>query len=329
MPTPAELWQQRQRLVTDATAAAVVRAWARVRTSDVQRTFEAVLPELIASVTAGQLAAATGAQQYVAAVVIADGLTPAPVASVDPRRFAGVTSDGRTTVGLLTQPLIRTLYLRTRGADDTTALAGGRESLRTLVRTEVYDTGRDAVSVAMGLEERVTGYTRQVTLPACGRCILLAGKFYRRNAGFDRHPACDCTHAIATQVIAPGEVDQDPRRLFDGMTTEQQDRAFGQVNAEVIRRGGDIGQVVNARRGMATAGSNWTTEGATSRSAYGRSRGATQGRLVQQDRVRESSQREQAGKRLAAPRPSPGALLRFAGDDPEQFARALSRAGYL
>lgn len=311
MPTPAELWQLRQRQVTDATAAAVVRSWGRVRMSDPQRTFEAVLPELLAALTAGQLAAATGADLYVAAVVRADGLSPEPLATVAPRRFAGVVSDGRPLVGLLTQPLLRSLYLRTRGADDATALLGGRESLRTLVRTEIFDTGRDAVSVASALDRTVKGYVRVVNLPACDRCIVLAGRFYSRSRGFSRHPRCDCSMQPRTRVVKSGEVDQEPRKLFDGMTAQEQDKAFGKTNADVIRRGGEVGQVVNARRGMATAGSNWTTEGTTSRGAYGRSRGATRG-----------------GSR-AAPRPSPGALLRFAGDDPETFARALEGAGYL
>lgn len=306
-----------------------MQAWARVRAGDAQRTFEAALPQLLATVTAGQLAAASGAEQYVGAVLAVDGLSPAPVASVSAARFAGVASDGRSLVGLLTQPLLRTLYLRTQGADDAAALAGGRLSLETLVRTEVFDTGRDAGQVASALERQVVGYVRQVNSPACGRCILLAGKFFKRNAGFDRHPRCDCQHVPATQVMKPGEIDQDPRMLFNGMTREQQDRAFGKDNAEVIRRGGDIGQVVNARRGMATAGSNWTREGTTSRGAYGRSQGATQGRFSRAERGRESSRREQAGKRLARPRPSPGFLLEQAGDDPEKFALALERAGYL
>lgn len=257
-----------------------------------QRSFETALPDILASVVAGQLAAATGAEQYVAATLAAAGLSPAPVASVAPVRFAGVVSDGRSLVGLLTQPLIRTLYLRTQGADDALALNGGRLSLETLVRTEVYDTGRDAGQVASALEPQVVGYTRQVTSPSCGRCILLAEKFFKRNAGFDRHPRCDCQHVPATRRV---EVDQDPRRLFDGMTSAQQDAAVGKVNAEVIRRGGDIGQVVNARRGMASAGDNWTTTNA----------------------------------RKGNPRPSPGALLRSAGDDSERFAVALERAGYL
>lgn len=293
MSTPPEIWQQRQRQNVNATATAVLRAWSRLRLTSAQRSFGAVLPDLLAGLTAGQLAAASGADQYVAAVVTADGLTPEPVAAVLPQRFAGLTSDGRSSVGLLTQPLLRTLYLRTRGADDATALAGGRLSLETLVRTEVLDTGRDAVSVASALDRQVAGYVRVVPLPACNRCIVLAGRFYSRSTGFFRHPRCNCLMEPATSRDVTG---QNPRRLFDGMAREQQDRAFGKTNAEVIRRGGDIGQVVNARRGMATAGSNWTTQGATKR---------------------------------RSPRPAPAEILRVAGDDPERFAQALATAGYL
>lgn len=298
MPAAAELWQQRQREASTLTVAAVLRLWAQFRLTDPQRSFQALLPGLLAALTSGQVVAATGASRYVAAVVLADGLAPDPVAAVAPQRFAGVTSDGRTPVGLLTQPLLRSLYLRTSGADDATALAGGRLSLETLVRTEVLDTGRDAVSVAAALDRRVVGYERYVNLPACGRCILLAGRVYSRSTGFARHPRCDCSHRILTDRSARDGTEQDPRGLFDGMTREQQARAFGKDNAEVIRRGGDISQVVNARRGMATAGSNWTTEGATRR----RGQGA---------------------------RPAPAQVLRVAGDDPDRFAQALADAGYL
>lgn len=296
MPTPAEVWQQRQRRVASSTAAAVLGAWKQVVLGDVQRSFEAALPDLVALTVVGQVAAAAGADLYVKNVLAADGLAPDRVATVTPQRFAGITSDGRTLPGLLTQPLIRLLYLRTKGADDATALAGGRLSLQTLVSTEIYDTGRDAVSVSAALDRQVTGYVRQVSLPACSRCVVLAGKFFRRNAGFDRHPRCDCMHVPSTQVRrADQQSDQDPHDLFRRMSRSEQDRAFGANNAEVIRRGGDIGQVVNARRGMATAGDNWTT----------------------------------ANARKGQRRPSPGFLLKQSGDDPEKFALALDRAGYL
>jgi hypothetical protein len=301
MPTLAESWQQRQRQIADATAAAALQTWQRMDVAAPQATFEAALPQLVASVTAGQLAAATTAAEYVATVVREDGLESAPVAVVPPRRFAGLASDGRSLVGLLTQPLLRTLFLRTQGADDATALAGGRLSLQTLVSTEVHDTARDAVQVAAALEPAVIGHVRVVSLPACDRCIVLAGRVYSHSKGFRRHPRCDCSMRLVTGGSDPASP-QTPRELFDAMDTGQQDRAFGKDKAEVIRRGGDLGKVVNARRGMATAGSNWTTEGTTKRGEYGRNR--------------------------QAPRPSPGALLRFART-PDEFVRALERAGYL
>lgn len=317
MPTPAEVWQRRQRQVSAATAAAVVEAWSSVRLADPQRSFERALPEMLAAVVAGQLTASSGAAAYVAASVRADGLTPDPVATVAPRRFAGITSDGRSLPGLLTQPLLRTLYLRTRGADDAQALAGGQLSLETLVRTEVLDTGRDAVSVASALEPQIVGHIRVVNLPACDRCILLAGRFYSRSTGFLRHPRDDCGMQPVTSRSKDG-AEQDPRGLFDGMSSAQQDRAFGKTNAEVIRRGGDIGQVVNARRGMAKAGDNWTREGTTVRGVYGRAA----------ERRAQVATKQGRRNREVAPRPSPGALLRFAGDDPAAFAKALDRAGY-
>lgn len=296
-----------------------MRSWEQVTLGDPQRTFAAALPEMLASVTAGQVAAAAGAAGYVGGLVVDEGVAPDPVAVVDPRRFAGITSDGRTLPGLLTQPLIRALYLRTQGADDRPALLGGRLSLETLVRTEILDTGRDAVATAGALDREVKGYVRQVHLPSCGRCTVLAGKFFRRNAGFARHPRCDCSHVPTTRTVKAGEVDQSPRSLFDSMTRDQQDRGFGKANAEVIRRGGDIGQVVNARRGMATAGSSWSNEGATVRGAYGRA-SVARGQVATKQGRRN---------REVAPRPSPGFLLEQAGDDPELFALALERAGYL
>lgn len=292
MPTPAEVYQGQQRAVAAATAEASGAAWQQVSLNDAQGTFARVLPQMLATVTAGQLVAASGAGAFVSAALAAEGVQADPVASVDARRFAGLTSDGRSLPGLLTQPLIRSLYLRARGADDPTALAGGRLSLDTMVRTEIFDTGRDAVSVASALDREVRGYVRVVHSPSCSRCIVLAGRFYSRSTGFQRHPRCDCTMEPKSRVVRPGEFDQNPRDLFSGMSAQEQVRAFGRENAEVIRRGGDIGRVINSRRGMAAAGDNWVA-------------------------------------RKGARRPSPGSLLRQAGDDPEKFALALERAGYL
>src|SRR5690606_25790677 len=97
------------------------------------------------------------------------------------------------------------------------------------------------------------------------RCVILAGRFYRKNTGFQRHPGCDCRHIPASESVA-GDLAVDPRAYFDSLTEAEQDKAFTKAGAEAIRAGADIGQVVNARRGMYTAqGQLLTREGTTSR----------------------------------------------------------------
>ena len=46
----------------------------------------------------------------------------------------------------------------------------------------------------------------------------------------------------------------DPKAYFASLSPAEQDRLFTLAGAEAIRSGADIGQVVNARRGLYTAG---------------------------------------------------------------------------
>jgi hypothetical protein len=52
---------------------------------------------------------------------------------------------------------------------------------------------------------------------------------------------------------AAGDLVTNPRDYFDSLTPAQQDAIFTKSGASAIRDGADIGQVVNARRGMSTA----------------------------------------------------------------------------
>lgn len=89
------------------------------------------------------------------------------------------------------------------------------------------------------------GYIRVLNPPSCGRCTVLAGKWYRWNAGFLRHPACDCKSMPAAEPDAPDFL-TDPKAYFDSLSTGDQDDLFGKANAEAIRDGADISRVVNA-----------------------------------------------------------------------------------
>lgn len=81
---------------------------------------------------------------------------------------------------------------------------------------------------------------------------MLAGKFFRFNDGFQRHPLCDCIHIPSSENVA-GDLTTDPKAYFESLSAEDQNRYFTKAGAQAIRDGSDIGQVVNARRGMSTA----------------------------------------------------------------------------
>jgi hypothetical protein len=112
---------------------------------------------------------------------------------VNPSAFGGVTSDGRTLEGLLYAAVPHTKTLIAGGMDPGLALKQGGKFLTTLTRTQVADAGRGAAGVDTATR-RNTGYVRMLNPPSCSRCSVLAGRFYRWNAGFNRHPKCDCIH---------------------------------------------------------------------------------------------------------------------------------------
>src|SRR5690606_25895161 len=114
------------------------------------------------------------------------------------------------------------------------------------------DVARQSEAVAIAARPAVTGYVRMVNPPSCSRCAVLAGRFYRWNDGFQRHPRCDCRHVPTTEANA-GDIVTAPRDYFDSLDAAEQDRIFTQAGAEAIRLGADPAQVVNARRGMAYA----------------------------------------------------------------------------
>jgi hypothetical protein len=145
--------------------------------------------------------------------------------------------------------------------------------------------------------------------PSCSRCALLAGLRYAWNAGFDRHPACDCI-AIPAAEDSADDLRTDPAAYFASLSVAEQDRVFTKAGAEAIRAGADINQVVNARRGMYTAsGRKLTRTGATTRGFAGQRLGARSGR--------------------PATRLMPEEVFRQANGDRDDAIRLLRQHGYL
>lgn len=237
-------------------------AWAKVDPAAIRATWLAQVPLLLAVTTAYQRAAATTADSYVANVLAEQSINAAAAGRVNASALAGVASDGRDLASLLQLPSITALDAIGRGHSVDRAMAAGRALAELAAHTQVADAGRVADQVAMVGRDQ-SGFVRMVVGATCSRCILLAGKWYRWNAGFQRHPKCDCIGVPAPENV-PGDLHTDPRKLFASMGTAEQDAAFTRAGAQAIRDGADMGRVVNARRGMQTAadGRLYTTEAA-------------------------------------------------------------------
>ena len=268
-----------------------VKRWRQVAAADIARSWAPLSTGLLVLLIAAQQEAAGSAGEYVAAALTEQAITAEP-ARINPAAFAGIASDGRDLGTLLLQPIVTSKVALAAGATPARALAVGRAALQMIVGTQVADAGRVADGVALAGQRRATGYVRMVVGKTCPRCLILAGKRYEWNAGFQRHPRCDCRHIPVAEDV-PGDVRTDPKAAFRAMTREEQDKTFTKADAQAIRDGGDMGQVVNVRSGMYEAGGRSLTHtGATTRGFAGKRLGARKGqpaiRLMPEQIYREA-----------------------------------------
>lgn len=231
------------------------------------------LPALVAGVTAAQVQAVDDAAAAVPLMLAEQNIDADPDVQIVPRALAGSANDGRDLAGLL---------------DYTRSPQVTEEAFALIVMTQLQDVARQSASLAIFARPQVGGYVRMLTPPSCSRCAVLAGRWYRKNAGFQRHPRCDCRAIPASEATA-GDLATDPREYFDSLPTAadladrfpdltvkqrremdlfSQEDIFTVHGAKAIRDGADISRVVNARAGMSTAqpplrgrGDRWTASG--------------------------------------------------------------------
>lgn len=330
---PAEValdhYRDRQKLV-HAVGHVAGQMWSEVDPALIVPTWTAQLPELTAVVAGAQLGAARPADAYLDEVLVAQEIDAASVGAIAPESFAGAASDARGLLGLLQSPAFAALQAIGSGHPVDRAMAAGRANLDMLVRTQVADAGRLADQVALTARPAVTGYVRVANGPTCSRCMILVGQTYRWSQGFQRHPRCDCMH-LPTLIARAATLRQDPAQLYARMSpTERTYAGYSQADQQAIADGADIGQVVNARRGMVTAGARTTTEGTTVRGLYGGYHvDPATGQLTKRSRdelVRGANSRV---RRAATPRLSVDGIYRLAGEDREAALALLREQGYI
>lgn len=251
--------------------------------------FERYGDEYAARVVAAQLEAAVLADWSVDAALAWQGKPVDPGApQINVAALAGTDGAGRPVLGQAYASMgkVEGQVAAAVDAGEPHAVALARawhaaaSSLAQASQTMVSDVSR--TTKTMGTLTRNVEWVRMLVPPSCSRCVVLAGRRGNWNVGFQRHPGCDCT-------VMPCDPDNpevqglfwDPQDYFDSLTAEQQDKTFTKAGAQAIRDGADVGQVVNARRGMFTANDRFgvrtrmTREGTTKRgwaSPYLRSR---------------------------------------------------------
>lgn len=258
-----------------AAAAKLLPLWASVDRRRILQSWMEILPEAVATITLVQEAAAEDADSYMAAALKAQKLdTSGP--AVDPKSFAGIAyplGDQAQRFDLkdtLTSPAFSALIGIRGGLSVDRAMGGGLNELLLRSQLQVSDAARNAGSVRMASRGRPSGFVRMLNAPSCSRCAVLAGKWYKYDAGFARHPGCDCRGIPADEDTA-GDLTTDPYEYFESLDAAEQDRIFTNAGAAAIRDGADLFQVVNARAGMYTTagGSKVTHSGTTKRGSYG------------------------------------------------------------
>lgn len=260
-------YRARQRLVR-AVASEAARLWRQVDLEALDASWSARLTRMMVALAGAQRAAAQAADGYLAEVLEQQGLRTAAAAALDPAAFAGTAADGRALDALLHRPVIATKTAIAAGQPLERAFATGMANLDLIVRTETADAGRLADQVSLTAHRGADGYVRMLVGKSCPRCAILAGKRYGWNAGFRRHPRCDCIHIPAREDSAD-DLRTDPKAYFQSLSRDEQDRLFTKAGAEAIREGADIGRVVNSGRGMYAAGGRSLTREATTRRGTG------------------------------------------------------------
>ncbi|MFD3929542.1 hypothetical protein [Streptomyces sp. NPDC058614] len=250
-PSPqAVAHMEAQRRLAEATARASRQMWRQVDRDNIYTSWVGMLARLVAIVSGGQLAAAQATEPWLMGLL---GMDPEQPESdrLDPVSLTGVDGAGHPLASVLMAPMWAALRLVTQGRPVVQSMASGQALLDAVVRTAVADAGRAADSVGMISRPAVTSYVRVVEGGACSRCLVLAGREYGVSTAFARHPKCNCSMEPVTREHRPTPA--SPEALFKAMSDAEKQRVFGASAVKAIDAGADIAQVVNARRGMASA----------------------------------------------------------------------------
>lgn len=217
LPDTAEPYWRRQQSIIATAVATALRAW---QGSGGTTQWESIVPFIESTVMRAQAFAASNSGDYVQDTLHSLGVDVEPIAVINPEPLIGVSGNGVSLSGLYSRlPVQMELHTAriaalTKEPAETVfraALTATGKQLAASVQTIISDTGRAAESLHIVARPHI-GYVRMVNKPACSRCIVQAGKYFKWNAGFKRHPNC----FPAGTVVSGPKLDAATRRWFEG-----------------------------------------------------------------------------------------------------------------
>lgn len=250
LPQTATEYARASRREQQAALAAIRRQWRRMG-PEFDRSWLLIAPSITAILGTAQRRTAELADDYIPAVLEETSQTRAipAAARTNVAAFVGVTGSGLATADVLDLAPVRAKQAVAEGATQAQALTSAGHWLTATAGTILSDTGRAVETTGMATRS-VGGYVRMLNPPSCGRCAVLAGKWYRKNAGFQRHPGCDCRMIPASEAIG-GDLTLDIDAYLNSLDEADQVKVLGsQANRTAWSEyGADPSQIINAYRG--------------------------------------------------------------------------------
>ena len=194
----------RQQRIAGVTVTALRRVWAKVDSGNFDATWN--VTRATALVAAAQRAAAGDADSYVDEALGEQNASTDRAGTVNAAALSAMASDGRPLSTLLQGPRVRAKRAVAVGRSADEALRAGQALLDMIAATQVQDAGRVATGVATVARPAAIGWVRMLNPPSCSRCAVLAGRVYKVNQGFQRHPfatAGMCRRPSRRQATSP------------------------------------------------------------------------------------------------------------------------------
>lgn len=274
LPRAATEFYAKQQEVNEAASREALRAWRRMG-ENFDASWRRVAPTVLAVLTEAQSQNALAARDYVPRVLAETDVPDRPEGDFRPGSLVGRASDGRRLDTLAYGAVTEAKAAVAGGATTQQALDQGGNWLDLMAKLQVADVARQAVGIMTASRKNIGGTVRVLNPPSCQRCAILAGRFYRWSTGFQRHPRCDCVNTpVPSKAYAEAEgFVTDPMQTY----RNGEIRDLTEAQRFAIDNGADIGQVVNATRGMSTTATRRRVKGRSQERAAAPARGVLPG----------------------------------------------------